>query len=194
MSIPGPEQTATTPPVNGVTTTTPPELPDLPEEPPATAEVPPIITVPPDIADPPITAAPERRVRFIENNLPEQYNLFWKQLTEYVRAEILSAQARYEEQTNRHRAPARRYRSGQLVWLNARNIRTLRPQKKLDWKNLGPFKVLEAISAHAYKLELPASMKKSLLNTWTTPARSYGTSTEDTRTSLGSKGGGTVTF
>ncbi|KAG0152884.1 hypothetical protein PDIDSM_2689 [Penicillium digitatum] len=39
------------------------------------------------------------------------------------------------------------------------NIRTLRPQKKLDWKNLGPFKVLEAISAHAYKLELPASMK-----------------------------------
>ncbi|KAG0155432.1 hypothetical protein PDIDSM_1009 [Penicillium digitatum] len=57
------------------------------------------------------------------------------------------------------RAPARRYRPGQLVWLNARNIRTLRPQKKLDWKNLGPFKVLEAISAHAYKLELPASMK-----------------------------------
>ncbi|KAG0153387.1 hypothetical protein PDIDSM_5240 [Penicillium digitatum] len=56
---------------NGVTTTTPPELPDLPEEPPATAEVPPIITVPPDIADPPITAAPETRVRFIENNLPE---------------------------------------------------------------------------------------------------------------------------
>ncbi|KAG0154825.1 hypothetical protein PDIDSM_395 [Penicillium digitatum] len=55
---------------NGVTTTTPPELPDLPEEPPAT-EVPPIITVPPDIADPPITAAPETRVRFIENNLPE---------------------------------------------------------------------------------------------------------------------------
>ncbi|KAG0153386.1 hypothetical protein PDIDSM_5239 [Penicillium digitatum] len=54
--------------------------------------------------------------------------------------------------------PAPRYR-GQLVWLNARNIRTLRPQKKLDWKNLGPFKVLEAISAHAYKLELPASMK-----------------------------------
>ncbi|KAG0159972.1 hypothetical protein PDIDSM_7499 [Penicillium digitatum] len=56
---------------NGVTTTTPPELPDLPEEPPATAEVPPTITVPPDIADPPITAAPETRVRFIENNLPE---------------------------------------------------------------------------------------------------------------------------
>ncbi|KAG0160244.1 hypothetical protein PDIDSM_7771 [Penicillium digitatum] len=216
---PGPEQTATTPPVNGVTTTTT-ELPDLPEEPPATteeppataeeppataeeppatteeppatteepsataeeppataeeppataeeppatteetpatteeppatAEEPPIITVPPDIADSPITAAPERRVRFIENNLPEhshpatrdaeKFATRMQELTEHVRAEILSAQARYEEQTNRHRAlPV--------------------DTKKLDWKNLGPFKVLEAISAHAYKLELPASMK-----------------------------------
>ncbi|KAG0155527.1 hypothetical protein PDIDSM_1169 [Penicillium digitatum] len=53
------------------------------------------------------------------------------ELTEYVRAEILSAQARYEEQTNRHRAPARRYRPGQLVWLNARNIRTLR--RRRNW-------------------------------------------------------------
>jgi hypothetical protein len=82
-----------------------------------------------------------------------------EELTTYVRAEILSAQARYEEQTNRHRTPARRYRPGQLVWLNAKNIKTLRPQKKLDWKNLGPFRILEVISPHAYKLELPASMK-----------------------------------
>ncbi|KAG0160840.1 hypothetical protein PDIDSM_8371 [Penicillium digitatum] len=65
-----PTDNVTTRQRNGVTTTTPPELPDLPEEPPATAEVPPTITVPPDIADPPITAA-ETRVRFIENNLPE---------------------------------------------------------------------------------------------------------------------------
>ncbi|KAG0156085.1 hypothetical protein PDIDSM_3261 [Penicillium digitatum] len=63
-----------------------------------------------------------------------------------------------KNKTNRHRAPARRYRPGQLVWLNE-EYPNLRPQKKLDWKNLGPFKVLEAISAHAYKLELPASMK-----------------------------------
>ncbi|KAG0154712.1 hypothetical protein PDIDSM_280 [Penicillium digitatum] len=33
------------------------------------------------------------------------------------------------------------------------------PAEETGWKNLGPFKVLEAISAHAYKLELPASMK-----------------------------------
>ncbi|KAG0157790.1 hypothetical protein PDIDSM_2091 [Penicillium digitatum] len=71
-----------------------------------------------------------------------------QELTEHVRAEILSAQARYEEQTNRHRA----------LPVDTEHPNPP-PQKKLDWKNLGPFKVLEAISAHAYKLELPASMK-----------------------------------
>jgi hypothetical protein len=45
------------------------------------------------------------------------------------------------------------------VWLNARNIKTLRPQKKLDWKNLGPFKINKVISPYAYRLDLPASMK-----------------------------------
>jgi hypothetical protein len=82
-----------------------------------------------------------------------------KLITEFVRSEILSAQARQEEYANRKRQPARRFQVGQLVWLDARNIRTLRPQKKLDWKNLGPFRIAEVISANAYKLDLPASMR-----------------------------------
>ncbi|KAK9652865.1 hypothetical protein HCH54_010281 [Aspergillus fumigatus] len=80
-------------------------------------------------------------------------------VVDYVRAQIRVAQARYEEQTNRYRRPARRYRVGQPVWLDARNIRTLRPQKKLDWKYLGPFRIKKIISPHAYELELPASMR-----------------------------------
>lgn len=80
-------------------------------------------------------------------------------ITEFVRAEITSAQACHEEQVNQKRQPARRYQVGQYVWLDSRNIRTLRPQKKLDWKNLGPFRITEIISPHAYKLDLPASMK-----------------------------------
>lgn len=80
-------------------------------------------------------------------------------ITEFVRAEILSAQARHEEQANRKRRPARRYYINQYVWLDARNIRTLRPQKKLDWKNLGPFRITQVISPHAYKLDLPASIR-----------------------------------
>jgi transposase InsO family protein len=80
-------------------------------------------------------------------------------ITEFVRTEIVSAQARYEDQANRRRQPARRYHVGQYVWLDARNIKTLRPQKKLDWKNLGPFRIKEIISPYAYKLDLPASMR-----------------------------------
>lgn len=80
-------------------------------------------------------------------------------ITDFLRTEMTSAQARHEEQANRSRRPARRFREGQLVWLDSRNIRTLRPQKKLDWKNLGPFTVKRVISPYAYELDLPASMR-----------------------------------
>jgi hypothetical protein len=80
-------------------------------------------------------------------------------IIDYTRVQMTSAQARYEEFANRKRQPARRYRIGQPVYLDARNIKTLRPQKKLDWKNLGPFPILQVVSPHAYKLDLPASIK-----------------------------------
>ncbi|ODM16165.1 hypothetical protein SI65_08599 [Aspergillus cristatus] len=80
-------------------------------------------------------------------------------ITEFVHTEIISAQACHEEQANRKRQPACCYQVSQYVWLDSRNIRTLRPQKKLDWKNLGPFHIIEIVSLHAYKLDLPASMR-----------------------------------
>lgn len=82
-----------------------------------------------------------------------------KDITDHLQAEMTVAQMRQEEQSNRHRRPARRFREGQPVWLDARNIKTLRPQKKLDWKNLGPFVITKVISSHAYRLQLPASMR-----------------------------------
>ncbi len=80
-------------------------------------------------------------------------------VVDFLKAEMTSAQGRHEEQTNRYRTPARRFREGQLVWLDSRNIRTLRPQKKLDWKNLGPFPIKKVVSSHAYELDLPAAMR-----------------------------------
>ena len=78
-------------------------------------------------------------------------------ITEHLKSEIAAAQARYSDTADRHRRPARLYREGDLVWLNARNIKTLRPAKKLDWKSLGPFTVRKQISPHAYRLDLPAT-------------------------------------
>ena len=48
---------------------------------------------------------------------------------------------------------------GDKVWLSSLNISTQRPSKKLDWKRLGPFTVIERIGTQAYRLQLPASMK-----------------------------------
>jgi len=48
---------------------------------------------------------------------------------------------------------------GDFVWLNSSNISTTHPSKKLDWKRLGPFKVVKRIGLQAYKLALPVSMR-----------------------------------
>jgi hypothetical protein len=82
-----------------------------------------------------------------------------KTVHEYLHSEICLAQAQQEKYANRKRKPACRYFEGDLVWLDARNIRTVRLQKKLDWKFLEPFKVLKVVSPYAYRLELPASMR-----------------------------------
>ena len=49
------------------------------------------------------------------------------EIHELVHAEILYAQAKQQEDTDRSHAPAPVYRPGDKVWLNARNITTRRP-------------------------------------------------------------------
>jgi len=48
---------------------------------------------------------------------------------------------------------------GDLVMLNAKNIRTKRPSKKLSPKLYGPFKVLEKKASRGYKLEISPRWK-----------------------------------
>jgi transposase InsO family protein len=64
-------------------------------------------------------------------------------------------QARYHNRTHKARA----YSVGDEVWLAGKNIRTLRPSKKLDFKFHGPFKITEAIGTQAYRLDLPAHLR-----------------------------------
>ena len=44
---------------------------------------------------------------------------------------------------------------GDKVWLNGKNIKTVQPSKKLDYKYFGPFVVLKSIKKQAYRLDLP---------------------------------------
>lgn len=81
------------------------------------------------------------------------------ELHDSLKAEMEYAQARQEENTNRHRLPAPAYKVGDKVWLKAKNIQTTRPSKKLDWKRLGRFKIKKIISPYAYELDLPTTRK-----------------------------------
>ncbi|QRW25134.1 Retrotransposable element Tf2 protein [Rhizoctonia solani] len=56
-------------------------------------------------------------------------------------------------------APRQEYKVGDKVWLMTTNIQTKRPAKKLDNKKAGPFTITEKISSHAYRLDLPNTIK-----------------------------------
>lgn len=86
------------------------------------------------------------------------FALTMEAIVSHLHSEMMAAQARQEEYANRSRNPALRYWVGDLIWLNTKNIRTLRPKKKLDWKHIGPFPVTKVISPYSYCLELPATI------------------------------------
>ena len=45
-----------------------------------------------------------------------------------------------------------------MVWFLPRNVKTTRPSKKLDYKKIGPFKIIKKVGTNSYKFDLPASM------------------------------------
>ena len=52
------------------------------------------------------------------------------------------------------------FKVGDKVWLDSRNIKTVRPMKKLDDRWFGPFKIKDIISQNAYRLELSPALAK----------------------------------
>ena len=55
--------------------------------------------------------------------------------------------------------PAHEYQSGDQVWLEASNLKSVRPSKKLGPKRYGLFKVIEKIRHTTYQLLLPDNWK-----------------------------------
>jgi len=73
------------------------------------------------------------------------------------------SQAAYSKQANKARIPAPKLEVGDEVWLLRHHVKTSRPSTKLEFKCLGKFRILQKVSSHAYKLDLPASMKIHLV-------------------------------
>jgi transposase InsO family protein len=61
---------------------------------------------------------------------------------------------------DRKRTPAPDYQPGDKVYLDASDIQTNRPSKKLSHRRLGPFPVVRKIGNSAYRLKLPPSMSR----------------------------------
>ena len=43
---------------------------------------------------------------------------------------------------------------GEMVWLNAKNIKTKKPSKILEARRYGPYEIVERIGRQAYRLDL----------------------------------------
>jgi len=85
---------------------------------------------------------------------PEEMN----HLHESLRNEMVAVQLRQKEYYDLQGKPDPNLQSGDMVWLLPRNIKTTRLSKKLDYKKIGPLKILAKIGTSAYKLALPPSM------------------------------------
>ena len=60
---------------------------------------------------------------------------------------------------DRHRTEQPSYKVGDLVWLDASNLATPKPAKKLDDKRYGPFPIIKVVSPTAMRLQLPVQWR-----------------------------------
>ena len=83
----------------------------------------------------------------------------WASLNTYLKERLQQSFDKAALYFDEGRTQAPKWKVGDKVYLNTKNIKTKRPTKKLDWKNFGPFKIIECIGTHAYRLELPPQWK-----------------------------------
>ena len=78
-----------------------------------------------------------------------------KKISETTAKLAALAQKHTKKQWNKHKQPAQQYSKGDLMYLDSFHITTDWPNKKLEDKCYGPFKIIEKIRQSAYKLKLP---------------------------------------
>ena len=77
---------------------------------------------------------------------------------EEAQAALVKAKDDMTRYYNRRRLPTPVYQPGDLVYLDASDIRMTWPSWKLSHRQLGPFPVDKQVSRNAYQLLLPFSM------------------------------------
>ena len=92
----------------------------------------------------------EKTDRDIANSFVEKM----VEINEVFKKQMVFVQASYEQYANVHRQDVPSYVLNDEIWLDARNMQTKRPSKKLSDKFDGPFLITKIVNPHVYKLEL----------------------------------------
>jgi len=110
--------------------------------------------------DPPMPWENVTRTEKLEGQAVDKMIERVTEIRETLKYQLAWAQAVQKEYADRKRVPAPEIKVGDWVMLDAKNVSTNRPSDKLDYKNLGRFKVSEvAKNESAVKLDLPESFK-----------------------------------
>lgn len=99
-----------------------------------------------------------------------------QKVREEVEASLKKAAEVMKHFYDRNKGESIEYKKGDLVMLEATNLPSMRPMKKLDCKRYGPFEIIEKVNKGAYKLKLPNTWRRIhpvfnevLLSPYTTP-------------------------
>lgn len=95
----------------------------------------------------------------VKTEAAEQFASRMKQIQEEAGAALTIAKDVMKRNYDRHKRAARVYEEGAWVYLDAYNITTDRPSKKLDDKRYGPFQIERKVGAGAYRLKLPKTWR-----------------------------------
>ncbi len=79
---------------------------------------------------------------------------------EEAKAALAKAKDDMARYYNQRHDPTPEYQVGDKVYLDASDIKTTRPSKKLAHRNLGPFPIVRRVGSHAYRLRLPRSLSR----------------------------------
>jgi hypothetical protein len=77
----------------------------------------------------------------------------------YAKATLRLSKEKMKEQYERDKKTAHSFHVGDLVWLQAKDIKIHQKSPKLSPRQLGPFKVIERIGNLDFKLDLPHYLK-----------------------------------
>ena len=94
----------------------------------------------------------------ITNSMAKLIANHMEEVWDFIREEMTKSQTKQMIAANCHWKKPPAYKVGDKVFLLTRNIKTERSSKKLDDKNIGPFKIKKLVGL-LYQLELPHTMK-----------------------------------